>query len=78
MIKISFLIAAILFTKTTNGTVIEKVGNDIEIETMDGNIWKYEEEKTNLKINDKCMVIFLKNNTKKTTDDVILSIYKKY
>ena len=57
-------------TYTTNATVIATDGNEVYIETEDGNVWCFEDY--NWKVNDTLKVSFYNNETEELTDDEIV------
>lgn len=72
---LGFIIALITNVYVTNAEITAINGNEIEIETEDGNVWIYETEK-DYKVGEKVTIKFNKHLTEEVEDDSIIKIYK--
>lgn len=73
---LSFIIALITNVYIANAEITAINGNEIEIETEDGNVWIYETEK-DYRVGEKVTIKFNKHLTEEVKDDSIMRIYRE-
>lgn len=73
---LSFIIALITNVYIANAEITAINGNEIEIETEDGNVWIYETEKS-FEVGEKVTIKFNRHLTEEVEDDSIMRIYRE-
>lgn len=73
---LSFIIALITNVYIANAEITAINGNEIEIETEDGNVWIYETEKP-FEVGEKVTIKFNRHLTEEVEDDSIMRIYRE-